>query len=101
MTAPPIPQVTLEQYEQAYRGLHPIHAAVDCWAGRRPDDLAIVNATRGTSLTWRQLQRGSMALANELWHRGFRAGDYLDVPRLQQLARDEVAKLRERGRWDG
>jgi hypothetical protein len=42
-----------------------------------------------------------MALANELWHRGFRAGDYLDVTRLQQLARDEVAKLRERGRWDG
>jgi hypothetical protein len=69
MTAPPIPQVTLEQYEQQYRGLHLIHAAVDYWAGRQPDAAAIVNAARGTVLTWRQLQGGSLALANELWRR--------------------------------
>jgi hypothetical protein len=25
----------------------------------------------------------------------------VDVARLQQLARDEAGKLRERGRWDG
>jgi acyl-CoA synthetase (AMP-forming)/AMP-acid ligase II len=25
----------------------------------------------------------------------------VDVTRLQQLARDEVSRLRERGRWDG
>jgi len=54
----PIPQVTLEQYEVEYRDRHLIHSAVDYWAERRPDDLAIVNATRGTTLTWRQLQRG-------------------------------------------
>ena len=73
----PVPQVTLDQFEQAHRGLHWIHAAVDHWAARKPDEAAIVNATRGTALTWRQLQRGSMALANELWRRGFRQGDYL------------------------
>ena len=28
-------------------------------------------------------------------------GAKVDVTRLQQLARDEVGKLRERGRWDG
>ncbi|MEI9972504.1 MAG: class I adenylate-forming enzyme family protein [Ignavibacteriota bacterium] len=77
MAAPPIPQVTLEQYEQEYQDRHLIHAAVDYWAERTPDALAIVNATRGTSLTWRQLQRGSLALAGELRRRGFRAGDYL------------------------
>jgi len=77
MAAPPIPQVTLEQYEQEYAGRHLIHAAVDYWAARRPEEAAIINATRGTTLTWRQLQRGSMALANELWRRGFRAGDFL------------------------
>jgi hypothetical protein len=25
----------------------------------------------------------------------------IDVVKLQQMAREEVAKLRERGRWDG
>ena len=96
MTAPPIPQVTLEQYEQAYQGLHLIHAAVDYWADRRPEDLAIVNATRGTSLTWRQLQRGSVALANELWHRGLRAGDYLaaSLPLLDEHILLEYACFR-------
>ena len=96
MSSPPIPQVTLEQYEQAYRGLHLIHAAVDYWAERNPDEAAIVNATRGTSLTWRQLQRGSLALANELWHRGFRAGDYLaaSLPLLNEHILLEYACFR-------
>ena len=50
---------------------------MDYWAERKPGEAAIVNATRGTTLTWLQLQRGSTALANELRRRGFRAGDYL------------------------
>jgi acyl-CoA synthetase (AMP-forming)/AMP-acid ligase II len=96
MSSPPIPQVTLQQYEQEYQGLHSIHAAVDYWAERRPDDAAIVNATRGTTLTWRQLQRGSMALANELWHRGFRAGDFLaaSLPLLDEHILLEYACFR-------
>jgi acyl-CoA synthetase (AMP-forming)/AMP-acid ligase II len=55
-----------------------------------------VNATRGTTLTWRQLQRGSMALANELWHRGFRAGDYLaaSLPLLDEHILLEYACFR-------
>lgn len=73
MSSPPIPPVTLEPYEQAYRGLHLIDSEVDYWAERNPEGAAIVNATRGTALTWR---------------------------RLRQLARGEAAKLRERGRWD-
>ena len=62
MNAPPIPQVTLEQFENEYRDRHWIHAAVDYWAARKPDEAAVINATRGTVLTWRDLQRGSMAL---------------------------------------
>jgi acyl-CoA synthetase (AMP-forming)/AMP-acid ligase II len=96
MTPPPIPQVTLEQYEQHYRGLHLIHAAVDYWAARKPDEAAIVNATRGTRLTWRDLQLGSMALANELWRRGFRSGDYLaaSLPLLNEHVLLEYACFR-------
>jgi acyl-CoA synthetase (AMP-forming)/AMP-acid ligase II len=69
---------------------------VDYWAGRNPDGAAIVNATRGTTLTWRQLQRGSMALANELWHRGFRAGEYLaaSLPLLDEHILLEYACFR-------
>jgi fatty-acyl-CoA synthase len=96
MPAPPIPQVTLEQYEQEYRDRHLIHAALDYWAGRNPDGVAIVNATRGTSLTWRQLQRGSVGLASELWRRGFRAGDYLaaSLPLLDEHILLEYACFR-------
>lgn len=75
MIAPPIPQVTLPEYENQH--LHLIHAAVDHWAASRPGDAAILNATRGTRLTWGDLRRGSMALAAELARMGFRKGDVL------------------------
>jgi acyl-CoA synthetase (AMP-forming)/AMP-acid ligase II len=77
MNVPPIPQVTLEEFEEDYGGLHLLHAAVDYWAARKPGEPAILNATRGTALTWRELQRGSLALAGELARMGFRKGDFL------------------------
>jgi acyl-CoA synthetase (AMP-forming)/AMP-acid ligase II len=91
----PIPQVSLQNYEQC-RDRHLIHASVDYWAALRPDDAAVINATRGTTLTWRQLQLGSMALANELWHRGFRAGDALaaSLPLLNEHILLEYACFR-------
>src|ERR1039457_2552543 len=75
MIAPPIPQVTLPEYEN--QRLHLIHAAVDHWAASRPGDAAILNATRGTRLTWDELRRGSMAIAAGLARMGFRKGDVL------------------------
>jgi hypothetical protein len=36
MTAPPIPQITLEQFENEYRDRHLIHGAIDYWAARKP-----------------------------------------------------------------
>jgi acyl-CoA synthetase (AMP-forming)/AMP-acid ligase II len=77
MNVPPIPQVTLEEFENRYADRHLVHAAVDYWAARKPDQAAIVNATRGTRLTWRELQRGSLMLAGELARMGFRKGDFL------------------------
>jgi len=72
---PPIPQVTLEQFENDARRL--IHGTVDYWAARQPVKTAIVNATRGTQLTWRELQRGSVAVAAALQRMGFGKGDFL------------------------
>ena len=96
MNPPPIPQVTLSQFDTEYRGLHLIHAAVDHWAARKPDEAVVVNATRGTKLTWSELQRGSMALANELWRMGFRKGDYLaaSLPQLNEHILLEYACFR-------
>ena len=75
MLAPPIPQVTLPEYQN--HPLHLIHAAVDHWAAIRPGDAAILNATRGTRLTWDDLRRGSLAVAAGLARLGFRKGDVL------------------------
>jgi acyl-CoA synthetase (AMP-forming)/AMP-acid ligase II len=72
---PPIPQVTLDEYEN--HPLHLLHAAVDYWAARRPSDPAIRNATRGTQLTWQDLRLGSLAVAAALARMGFRKGDVL------------------------
>jgi fatty-acyl-CoA synthase len=91
-----IPQVSLAQFEIEYPHLQLIHAAVDYWAERKPNDPAIVNATRGTTLTWRDLQLGSLALANELVHRGFRSGDFLaaSLPLLNEHILLEYACFR-------
>lgn len=75
MPSPPIPQVTLEEFENS--GDHLIHAAVDRWAAVKPTEAAVLNATRGTRLTWGDLRDGSMALAGELARLGFSKGDVL------------------------
>ena len=74
---PPIPQITLEQFENEYKDRHLIHAAVDYWAARTPDEAAIINATRGSKLTWAEFQRLSVAFAGELSRMGLRKGDFL------------------------
>jgi acyl-CoA synthetase (AMP-forming)/AMP-acid ligase II len=92
--APAIPQVTLDQFEN--HGRHLIHQAVDHWAALQPDRAAVVNATRGTGLTWRDLQRGSLSLAAELEQMGFRKGDFLatSLPLLNEHILLEYACFR-------
>jgi len=92
----PFPQITLEDYETRYRDYHLLHAAIDRWAAERPDDLAVVNATRGTQMKWRQLQQGSLALAGEMARMGLRKGDFLatSLPLLDQHILLEFACFR-------
>ena len=96
MAAPPIPQVTLREFETKYKDRHLIHASVDWWAARQPEGAAIVNATRGTTLTWRDLERGSLAIAAELARMGFRHGDFLaaSLPLLNEHILLELACFR-------
>jgi acyl-CoA synthetase (AMP-forming)/AMP-acid ligase II len=89
-----IPQVTLDQFENCGRRL--VHQAVDYWAARKPDEAAVVNATRGTEMTWRDLQRGSLALAAKLERMGFCKGDFLaaSLPLLDEHILLEYACFR-------
>jgi len=93
---PPIPQVTLDDFETTCRDRHLVHSAVDYWAGRTPGAIAIINATRGTQLTWRDLQRGSLAIAAELARLGLRRGDFLaaSLPLLDEHILLEYACFR-------
>jgi acyl-CoA synthetase (AMP-forming)/AMP-acid ligase II len=92
--APPIPQVTLADCERRTPRL--LHAVVDRWAAVRPHDDAIVNATRGSRLTWSELQRNSLALAAELERMGLRPGDVLaaSLPLLDEHILLEYACFR-------
>lgn len=96
MPGPAFPQVTLHQFETEYADRHLLHAAVDHWAAHNPTGAAVLNATRGTSLTWAELQRGSMALAAELARMGFRKGDVLaaSLPLLNEHILLEYACFR-------
>src|ERR1039458_352696 len=66
--APAIPQAPLNKCKP--RGGPLTHQAVDHGAARQPDRAALVNATRGTELTWRGLQFGSLLLGAHVGRRG-------------------------------
>lgn len=74
---PPIETVTLDNYESAFAGRHRVHDALDYWAARKPAAPAIVNATRGSVLTYGELAGMTRALAGHLQRTGFRKGDFL------------------------
>jgi fatty-acyl-CoA synthase len=88
--------VTSQCFEQDYGSRHLLHSAVDYWAGRKPDSPAIRNASRGTQMTWSELQRGSLVLARELARMGFRKGDVLaaSLPLLNEHVLLEYACFR-------
>jgi acyl-CoA synthetase (AMP-forming)/AMP-acid ligase II len=64
--------------------------------GPEAGDAAVLNASRGSKLTWAELQRGSVALAAELSRMGFRKGDFLaaSLPLLNEHILLEYACFR-------
>ena len=89
-----IPKIALPTLES--REFKTLNSVVDYWASARPDDAAILNATRGTTLTWRDFQSGSAALASSLAGLGFRKGDVLaaSLPLLNEHILLEYACFR-------
>lgn len=71
------PLVTAEVLDRESTGRTLVHQSLDYWAERSPSSLAIINATRNTSLTWKQLRDASLVVAQNLRRLGFRKGDFL------------------------
>jgi fatty-acyl-CoA synthase len=70
-------QGTLQDYEENYRERHCLHGVLSYWAARIPDEVAILNATKDTQLTWFKLEEASRSLAAALLMQGFQKGDFL------------------------
>ena len=87
---------TFEQYLSGYRSRHLIHGAADHWARVKPEALAVINATRGSTLSYRELAEGSRRLAAVLAAKGLKKGDFLAtcLPFLDSLIVLEYACFR-------
>jgi len=72
-----IPQLTLADYDGRFAGRHRLHDVIAYWAGRKPEEAAIVHHDRGVTDTWKGLDEASTALAAELLRLGLRKGDFL------------------------
>ncbi len=72
-----IPQFTLEDYENAFADRHLLHGVVAKWARIKPEAVAMVSAGGSRSVTWREFDRATSALAAELLRLGFSKGDYV------------------------
>jgi acyl-CoA synthetase (AMP-forming)/AMP-acid ligase II len=72
-----VPQCTLADYEERFRGRHRVHDAISFWAGRKPQATAIVNASTRAELSWGEFDAATTALAMKLLDMGLGKGDYL------------------------
>lgn len=72
-----LPQLTLDDYNRKFADRHLLHGVVAKWAGERPQAAALVSAETGRTVTWREFDRFTTALACEGLRLGFKKGDYL------------------------
>jgi fatty-acyl-CoA synthase len=72
-----VPQFTLDDYERVFADRHLLHEVVAKWAKARPEALALLSAEGGRTVTWREFDRMTAALARELSRLGFVKGDFL------------------------
>lgn len=67
---------TLEDFETRFAARHTLCSAIDDWAARAPEAPALLNATRGSSMTYAELRDRSLGVARALVRMGFRKGDF-------------------------
>jgi acyl-CoA synthetase (AMP-forming)/AMP-acid ligase II len=67
--------ITQAHFDAHYSDRRLIHSSADYWSARKPNELAVINATRGITMTWGELDGMSRALAGHLERLGLRKGD--------------------------
>jgi len=72
-----IRECTWDDFQARFAGRQTLNAVLDGWANASPDLPAVLNATRGTTLTYGELRDRSLAVARALIRLGFRKGDFL------------------------
>ena len=72
-----MPRYTLADYQNEYADRHLLHGVVAKWAVAKPDATAVLSADGSRTLTWREFDRQTTALAAELLQLGFSKGDFL------------------------
>lgn len=63
-------------FDARFGALQTLGGVIRHWAERTPKTPAVLNATRGTSMSYRQLLERSAAVARTLVRSGFRKGDF-------------------------
>lgn len=71
-----LPQLTLVDYNTRFADRHLLHHVVARWAKQKPEAAALVAAETGRTVTWREFDRFTTALALEWLRLGFKKGDY-------------------------
>ena len=67
--------ITQGHFDAHYSDRRLIHSIADYWSSRKPNEPAVINATRGKTMTWGELDGMSRALAGHLERLGLRKGD--------------------------
>jgi len=70
-------ECTWDDFRTRFGARQTLGGVIDDWAARTPDAFAVLNATRGTSMTYAELRDRSLAVARALARLGFRKGDFL------------------------
>lgn len=68
---------TWDDFQSRFRARQTLPGVIEDWAQRTPQAPAVLNATRGTTLTYAELREKSLAVARALARLGFRRGDFL------------------------
>lgn len=72
-----VSQFTLDDYEKEFADRHLLHDVVTRWASVKPEAPALVSAQDGRTVTWREFDCVTTAIARSLLRLGFRKGDFL------------------------
>lgn len=72
-----MPRYTVADYDTTYADRHLLHGVIAKWAKIKPEAIAVIAADGSRTLTWREFDRHSTALATELAQLNFVKGDFL------------------------